>query len=106
VDKCYRREIFTSERQRVEFLFALYEELTAPRVAAGRSKRRYRPQETVYPAPYPKPPPSPHPGPTRAQAEADAAHFYFIKEETPATEKNRWLPVAGAGEAGPAGGHL
>jgi hypothetical protein len=34
VDKCYRPEPFTSERQRVEFLFALYEKLTAPMAAA------------------------------------------------------------------------
>ena len=38
VDKCYRPEPFTSERQRVEFLFALYEKLTAPLVAAAAVK--------------------------------------------------------------------
>jgi hypothetical protein len=40
VDRCYRREPFTSERQRVEFLFALYEKLTAPLLAAAKKKRR------------------------------------------------------------------
>jgi hypothetical protein len=30
VEKCYRPEPFESDRQRVEFLFALYEKLTAP----------------------------------------------------------------------------
>jgi hypothetical protein len=30
VEKCYRPEPFDSDRQRVEFLFALYEKLTAP----------------------------------------------------------------------------
>jgi len=30
VDKCYRPEAFGSERERVEYLFALYEKLTAP----------------------------------------------------------------------------
>ncbi|MGB3086626.1 MAG: DNA methyltransferase, partial [Phycisphaerae bacterium] len=30
VDRCYRAQPFTSERQRVEFLFSLYEKLTAP----------------------------------------------------------------------------
>ena len=30
VDRCYRSAPFTSDRQRVEFLFALYESLTAP----------------------------------------------------------------------------
>jgi hypothetical protein len=41
VDKCYRPEPFTSERQRVEFLFALYEKLTAP-LAAAKPKRKTR----------------------------------------------------------------
>jgi len=39
VDHCYRREPFTSERQRVEFLFALYEKLTTPLLATGKKKR-------------------------------------------------------------------
>ena len=30
VDRCYRSELFESERERVEFLFALYEKMTAP----------------------------------------------------------------------------
>ena len=29
-DLCYHREKFESDRQRVEFLFALYKKLTAP----------------------------------------------------------------------------
>jgi hypothetical protein len=33
VEKCYRKEPFASDRERVEFLFALYERLTAPLVA-------------------------------------------------------------------------
>jgi hypothetical protein len=40
VDRCYRPEAFDSDRQRVEFLFALYEKITAPLVAAARPKRR------------------------------------------------------------------
>jgi hypothetical protein len=46
VDLCYRREPFETERQRVEYLFALYEKLTAPLVAlaAGKSGRKKRPQ--------------------------------------------------------------
>ncbi len=40
--KCYRPEPFPSERQRVEFLFALYEKLTAPLVAAAKPKRKVR----------------------------------------------------------------
>jgi len=39
VDRCYRREPFTSERQRVEFLFALYEKLTTPLLATEKKKR-------------------------------------------------------------------
>ena len=30
VDRCYRPESFPSDRHRVEYLFALYEKLTAP----------------------------------------------------------------------------
>ena len=30
VERCYRADAFTSDRQRVEFLFALYETITAP----------------------------------------------------------------------------
>lgn len=32
VDRCYRRQPFTSDRQRVEFLFVLYERLVSPLV--------------------------------------------------------------------------
>ena len=39
VDLCYRPEKFESDRQRVEFLFALYEKLTAPLLPAAKSKR-------------------------------------------------------------------
>ncbi len=42
VDKCYRPEPFTSERQRVEFLFALYEKLTAPLLPAAKPRRARR----------------------------------------------------------------
>ncbi|MHB8835615.1 MAG: type IIL restriction-modification enzyme MmeI [Candidatus Methylomirabilia bacterium] len=35
VDLCYRPQPFTSERQRVEYLFALYEKLTAPLTTAA-----------------------------------------------------------------------
>ncbi len=40
VDRCYRPQPFTSERQRVEFLFALYESYTAPLLPAEKTKRR------------------------------------------------------------------
>jgi hypothetical protein len=39
VEKCYRTEPFHSERDRVEFLFALYEKLTAPLLPAIRKIR-------------------------------------------------------------------
>ena len=41
VDRCYRPQPFPSERNRVEFLFALYEKLTAPLIpSVGKPKRR------------------------------------------------------------------
>ena len=40
MDRCYRPQPFTSERQRVEFLFALYEKLTTPLIAAAGKKKR------------------------------------------------------------------
>ena len=42
VDRCYRKELFTSDSQRVEFLFALYEKLTAPLLPVAKSKRTRR----------------------------------------------------------------
>ena len=39
VDWCYRPQPFTSERQRVEYLFGLYEQLTAPLLPAAGPKR-------------------------------------------------------------------
>ena len=39
VDLCYRPQPFTSERQRVEYLFGLYEQLTAPLLPASAPKR-------------------------------------------------------------------
>ncbi|MBN8456944.1 MAG: class I SAM-dependent DNA methyltransferase [Verrucomicrobia bacterium] len=39
VERCYRKEPFATDRQRVEFLFALYEKITAPLAAAGKPKR-------------------------------------------------------------------
>ena len=40
VDRCYRAEPFTSERERVEYLFALYEKLTAPLAPTETTKKR------------------------------------------------------------------
>lgn len=40
VDLCYRPQPFLNDRQRVEHLFALYEKLTAPLIAATKKGRR------------------------------------------------------------------
>jgi hypothetical protein len=42
VDQCYRTQPFTSDRQRVEFLFALYERYTAPLLPVEKKGRRRR----------------------------------------------------------------
>jgi len=42
VDRCYRAQPFTSERQRVEFLFSLYEKLTAPLIPPSGKKKASR----------------------------------------------------------------
>jgi hypothetical protein len=39
VDRCYRAQPFTSDRQRVEYLFALYERLAAPLLPTAVPKR-------------------------------------------------------------------
>ncbi len=39
VDRCYRPQPFTSERNRIEYLFQLYEEYTAPLLAAESKKK-------------------------------------------------------------------
>lgn len=77
VDKCYRPEAFTSERQRVEFLFALYEKLTAPLIAAAKPKRGAH-QKSPYASP---PPPPPKSDLTPEKAYGDAAHYYSAKED-------------------------
>jgi hypothetical protein len=40
VDRCYRPDPFSSDRHRVEYLFALYEKITAPLIP--KEKRRQR----------------------------------------------------------------
>ena len=39
VDRCYRKESFQTDRQRVEYLFALYEQLTAPLAKVGNKRK-------------------------------------------------------------------
>ncbi len=40
VDRCYRSQPFPNERNRVEYLFGLYEQLTAPLTSQSKPKRR------------------------------------------------------------------
>ena len=47
VDRCYRPEPFPSDRHRVEYLFALFEQLTAPLVAAAKPARKGRKVRTI-----------------------------------------------------------
>jgi hypothetical protein len=42
VERCYRKERFNSDRERVEFLFRLYEQLTAPLLPATPAARSRR----------------------------------------------------------------
>jgi hypothetical protein len=42
VDRCYRPDPFPSDRHRVEYLFALYEKITAPLVAAAKPTKKRR----------------------------------------------------------------
>lgn len=45
VDLCYRPQPFQNDRQRVEYLFALYENLTAPLIAPAKKSRRKTPSK-------------------------------------------------------------
>ena len=40
VDRCYRAQPFASERNRVEYLFNLYQQLAAPLLAVKRRSGR------------------------------------------------------------------
>ncbi|MEI7731411.1 MAG: type IIL restriction-modification enzyme MmeI, partial [Verrucomicrobiota bacterium] len=82
VDRCYRKEAFASDRQRVEYLFQLYEQITAPLAPVGKPKRggRRKKAEDAVPA---FPPLLAQQVPNADQAAADAAHAYFLHEEPP-----------------------
>jgi len=75
VDRCYRKEPFPSDRARVEHLFALYEQLTAPLIPAATKPRRIsrkQPSSATAPAPYPAQPP------------LDATrHFHVMEDPVP-----------------------
>jgi hypothetical protein len=47
VDRCSRPGPFPSDRHRVEYLFALYEQLTPPLVAAAKPARKGRKPQTA-----------------------------------------------------------
>jgi hypothetical protein len=49
VDVCYRPQPFSNERQRVEYLFGLYEQLTAPLLPVSKPKRPRRRLDSVPP---------------------------------------------------------
>ena len=40
VDKCYRKAPFTSERERVEFLFALYGQLSVEQIPKAKPRKK------------------------------------------------------------------
>jgi len=86
VDRCYRKEPFPSDRARVEHLFALYEQLTAPLIPAA-AKPRSRRRKEADPGSAPDrnrlltSAATTAPAPNSLQAEMDAAHFYSVKEE-------------------------
>lgn len=40
VERCYRKDPFATDRQRVEFLFSRYEQLTAPLAVAVKKPRK------------------------------------------------------------------
>ena len=94
VEKCYRAEPFHSDRERVEHLFRLYEQLTAPLLpATPRTRGRRSPTAAPTPRPRqqktpglyaqkPKPPPT---GESTPESEAAAAHFWVINEDPPET---------------------
>ena len=80
VERCYRAEHFRSDRERVEHLFRLYEQLTAPLLPATKTKRT-RKTTGLY-TQKPKPVPTGKPTP---ESQASAAHFHgpIGKEDSP-----------------------
>jgi hypothetical protein len=94
VEKCYRAEKFNSDRERVEFLFGLYEKLTAPLLpATPKAKGRRSPTAATEPKPRKrktpglysqKPPPAPQ-GVQVPDSEPSIAAFLNImgKEDSP-----------------------
>jgi hypothetical protein len=46
VDLCYRPQAFTNELSRIEYLFNLYEQLTAPLIRVEKKKKTTRAKKT------------------------------------------------------------
>ena len=67
VDKCYRAAAFPSDRARVEFLFARYEQLTAPLAPAAKTRKKARTKPLIE-------------GVDSAESYAKAAHFHGFQE--------------------------
>ncbi|MEI7728024.1 MAG: DNA methyltransferase [Verrucomicrobiota bacterium] len=87
VDRCYRKKPFVSDRQRVEFLFQLYEQITAPLAPTAKPKHTARRKKKAADVP-PVPPLLAQQVPNADQAAADAAHAYFLHEEPPPYRTN------------------
>ncbi len=68
VDKSFRQAPFANDRERVEYLFALYEKLAAPLATAPKPKRAGKKAPKTNLGDY-------------VQAQAEAAHHYFVMEE-------------------------
>ena len=72
VDQSYRAAVFTRDRERVEFLFARYEKLTAPLAPSTTAKpKRAKKISAAGTVAYP------------TQADLDSGHIYFGAKEDP-----------------------
>jgi hypothetical protein len=83
VEKCYRPEPFNSDRERVEYLFSVYEKLTAPLLPVTPKTKGRRSQTAATeptgkaktPGLYSQPPPQ---GKSSPESEASAAHHHHM----------------------------
>ena len=81
VERCYRRELFRGDRERVEHLFSLYEKLTAPLLPTTPKTRARNPRQKKAPGLYAQKLKPPATGESTPESEAAAAHFWGIREE-------------------------
>jgi hypothetical protein len=98
VEKCYRPEPFHSDRQRVEYLFSLYEKLTAPLLPVT-PKAKGRRSQTTATTPRPSKQKTPGlysqklpPGKSTAESEAAAAHHHLMDKEVAPPYRTPGLP--------------